>query len=71
MNGFSIRVRASCGEYHSKFALRSTYSTLDGFRLSWFAIAVASCAGPNPMHSRSYMVVDGVGDEVDIELICL
>lgn len=35
-------------------------STLEGFLVSRLAIAVASCAGPKPMQSKSYIVVDDV-----------
>lgn len=35
-------------------------NTFEGFLVSRFAIAVASCAGPKPMQSKSYIAVDDV-----------
>lgn len=46
-------------------------STFEGFLVSRFAIAVASCAGPKPMQSKSYIAVEDVVGKSETGFSCL
>ena len=72
MNGLSIRDLDKFEfDPHENDGFFSMKSTFNGARDSLFAIAVASCAAPKPMQTRSYKGVGCAMDETGAAFMVL